>query len=193
MPFGRQQASNMIEVKSRTYHFLDEGGEMGALTRNYDWSSTPVGPVDQWPQSLRTMVDVILHSHTPMFLWWGEDLIQFYNDAHRPSFGANGKHPRALGQRAADCWPEIWHIIQPLIATVRQGGAVWRENELIPSFRNGQLEDIYWTFGYSPVRNESGEIAGVLVVCNEKTKQVKTLQKIEENERMMSSIVLHAP
>lgn len=183
----------MIEVESRTYHFLDGGEEMGELTRNYDWSSTPVGPVDQWPQSLRTMVDVILHSHTPMFLWWGEDLIQFYNDAYRPSFGQNGKHPAALGQRAADCWPEIWHIIQPLIETVRQGGAVWLEDELIPSCRNGQLEDIYWTFGYSPVRDESGEIAGVLVVCNEKTKQIKTLQKIEESERMMSSIVLHAP
>ena len=75
---------------------------MGELTRQYDWSHTPVGPVDLWPQSLRTMVDVILHSDVPMFLWWGEDLIQFYNDAYRPSFGVNGKHPAALGQRAAD-------------------------------------------------------------------------------------------
>ena len=166
---------------------------MGELTRQYDWSHTPVGPVDLWPQSLRTMVDVILHSDVPMFLWWGEDLIQFYNDAYRPSFGVNGKHPAALGQRAADCWAEVWHIIQPLIEKVLEGGSVWREDQLIPSFRNGKLDDLYWTFGYSPVRDESGKIAGVLIVCNEKTKQVKTLQRIEESERMMSSIVLHAP
>ena len=83
--------------------FLKGGGELGKLTRNYDWSSTSVGPVEGWPQSLRTTVGVILHSGFPMFLWWGEDMIQFYNDAYRPSLGDTGKHPTALAQNAKDC------------------------------------------------------------------------------------------
>lgn len=183
----------MIEVKSKIYPFLEGGGELGSLTRKFDWASTPVGPVEEWPQSLRTMVDVILHSGVPMFLWWGEEMIQFYNDAYRPSLGNNGKHPGALGQRGVDCWPEIWPIIKPLIDRVNQGGSTWSENQLIPIYRNGKIEDVYWTFGYSPVRDESGKIKGVLVVCNETTEQVRAINQIEKSEKMLRSIVLHAP
>ena len=183
----------MILQKSVPYHFLEGGGEMGELTRNFDWSMTPLGDFNQWPQSLRTVVDAILHSEFPMFLWWGEDMIQFYNDAYRPSLGDQGKHPKALGQRGEECWPEIWHIIKPLIDRVRKGGATWSEDQLIPIYRNGKIEDVYWTFGYSPVRDESGTITGILVICNETTEQVNTLQKIEGSERTLRSIVLHAP
>lgn len=183
----------MLGAKLKTHQFLAGGGEMGALIRAYDWASTPLGPVEQWPQSLRTMVDVILHSHVPMFLWWGDDMIQFYNDAYRPSLGKEGKHPVALGQRGEECWPEIWPIIKPLIDQVREGGATWSEDQLIPIFRNGKIEDVYWTFGYSPVRDESGAIGGILVVCNETTRQVNALKKTEESEEMLRSIILHAP
>lgn len=183
----------MIEVESKSYQFLEGGGEMGALTRNFDWASTPVGPVDEWPQSLRTMVDVILHSEVPMLLFWGEQMIQIYNDAYRPSLGNNGKHPTALGQRGEECWPEIWPIIKPLIDRVNGGGATWSQNQLIPIFRNGRIEDVYWTFGYSPVRDESGKIKGVLVVCNETTEQVKAIKQIETSEGTLRSIILHAP
>ena len=183
----------MMETDSTTYRFLEGGGEMGALMRSYGWSRSPLGPPVQWPQSLRTIVDVILHSQVPMLLWWGDELIQFYNDAYRPSLGENGKHPRALGQTAKECWPESWHIITPLIDRVRNGGRVWSEDRQIPICRNGKIEDGYWTFGYSPVRDESGSIAGVLVICNETTKQVHALQKIAESERTMRAIVLHAP
>lgn len=151
------------------------------LTRQYDWSPTPLGDPVQWPQPLRTVVGMILSSKFPMFLWWGEDLIQFYNDAYRPSMGNNGKHPLALGQKGVDCWPEIWGIIYPLIRQVlTTGEATWSEDQLIPIYRNGKIEDVYWTFGYSPVRGEDGNIEGVLVVCNETTEKVRTLQRIEE-------------
>jgi PAS domain S-box-containing protein len=183
----------MIELKSKTYDFLQGGGELGKFTRSFDWSTTSAGPVDEWPQSLRTIVDVILHSEVPMFLWWGDDMVQFYNDAYRPSLGDKGKHPGALGQKGVECWPEIWPIIKPLINRVREGGATWSEDQLIPIYRNGRIEDVYWTFGYSPVRDESGRIAGVLVICNETTKQVKALQKREESEKTLRSIVMHAP
>ena len=81
-----------------------------------------------------------------MFLWYGEEMIQFYNDAYRPSLGNNGKHPTALGQKAVDCWPEIWTIIFPLIQQVRNTGqSTWSEDQLIPIYRNGKIEDVYWT------------------------------------------------
>ncbi|MDQ2656490.1 MAG: PAS domain-containing protein, partial [Bacteroidota bacterium] len=183
----------MIELKEKTYHFLEGGGEMGELTRSRDWSRSSVGPIEQWPQSLRTIVDVILHSRAPMLLWWGEDLIQFYNDAYRADLGYEGKHPKALGQKGEECWPEAWHTLKPLIDEVLAGGAIWREDQLIPVFRNGKVDDGYWTFSYSPVRDESGKITGVLVVLNETTRQVRSMEKMEQSERAMRSIVLHAP
>jgi len=183
----------MIEEKSKIYHFLRGGGDMGRLTREFNWNETSLGPVNSWPQSLRTMVDVILHSEVPMLLWWGDDLIQFYNDAYRPSLGDNGKHPGALGQKGIECWPEIWPIIKPLIDRVREGGATWSTDQLIPIYRNGKIEDVYWTFGYSPVRDENGSITGVLVVCNETTTAVKAIQKVEESEQTLRSVLLNAP
>src|SRR5215203_5641652 len=92
---------------------LSGGGEMGQLIRSHDWSDTPVGPVQFWPQSLLTTLSIVINSQFPMFLWWGTELIQFYNDAYRPSLGVTGKHPSALGQKADECWPEIWNIIKP--------------------------------------------------------------------------------
>jgi PAS domain S-box-containing protein len=170
-------------VSVRNYAFLEGGGEMGELTRKFDWSETPLGPVDEWPQSLKTTLGIVLHSGFPMFLWWGEELIQFYNDAYRPSLGDNGKHPKALGQRGVECWPEIWHIIYPLILQVKTTGeSFFLEDQLIPIYRNGKLEDVYWTFSYSAVYGEGGEIAGVLVVCHETTRKVETHRRLEETK-----------
>ncbi len=92
--------------------WLEGGGDAGALVRSLDWSSTPLGPIASWPPSLRATVGTVLHSRHPMFLWWGPELIQIYNDAYVPSFG-KGKHPAAMGQRGKDCWQEIWPIIGP--------------------------------------------------------------------------------
>src|SRR5688572_20850607 len=106
--------------------FLEGGGELGELTRSFDWSKTSVGSPENWPQSLRTTISIVLNSKFPMFVWWGEDLVQFYNDAYRPSLGNEGKHPKALGQTGVECWPEIWPIIKPLIDQVLAGGeATW--------------------------------------------------------------------
>ena len=174
--------------------FLADGGEMGGLTRAFDWSTTGLGPAASWPQSLRTAVSIILSAKAPMFLWWGADLIQFYNDAYRPSLGNAGKHPAALGQRGADCWPEIWPTIHPLIAQVRAGGeATWNEDQLIPIYRNGQLEDVYWTFGYSPVNDESGHVGGVLVICTETTAKVLAHQQQQEQQARLHGLFEQAP
>ncbi|MBC7450294.1 MAG: hypothetical protein H7259_02270 [Cytophagales bacterium] len=125
------------------YGMITGNNEMAQRTRDFNWSETQVGSPEQWPESLRTIINILLNSKFPMFLWWGEDLIQFYNDAYRPSLGNNGKHPAALGQKGEDCWPEIWPVIKPLIDQVLAGGeATWSEDQLIPIYRNGKLEDV---------------------------------------------------
>ncbi len=152
--------------------FLNGGGVCGALARATDWARTPLGPPDRWPLSLKVVTAILLNSRQPMFLWWGEDLIQIYNDAYLPSFGI-GKHPAAMGQGGAECWQEIWPIIWPQIDDVmRRGKPSWHEDALVPIFRNGRIEDVYWTYGYSPVLNDEGSIGGTLVVCTETTRRV---------------------
>ena len=168
----------------QTYGFLTGGGEMGERTRQYDWAKTSIGSPDHWPKSLRSTVATILSSRFPMFLWWGQDLIQFYNDAYRPSLGNEGKHPTALGQKGKDCWPEIWDIIYPLISQVLSTGeATWSEDQLVPIYRNGAIEDVYWTFGYSPVRNDEDKISGVLVICTETTQKVNYLRELTDSKK----------
>jgi len=154
---------------------FDGPGEMRALCRAFDWSSTPLGPSASWPQSLRTIAGMLLASRNPMFLWWGPELIQIYNDAYRPSFGAEGRHPRALGMRGRECWTDIWEAIGPQIEQVMTTGeATWHEDQYLPIERNGRLEDVWWTYSYSPVYDEQGRIAATLVVCQETTKRVES-------------------
>jgi PAS domain-containing protein len=168
---------------------------MGELTRNYDWSTTSVGTPDCWPQSLRTTVSIILNAQFPMLLFWGPELIQFYNDAFRPSMGREGgKHPAALGNPGADTWSEVWLTVNTLICRVLTGEeCTWRENQLIPIDRNGQLEEVYWTFSYSPVLDDGGQIAGVLVVCQETTRQVIAQQQLEQSEDRFRRLIEQAP
>lgn len=174
-----------------SYKFLQGSGEMNLLTQSFDWSKTSLGPPDKWQQSLRTSVNIVLNSKIPMFLWWGENLIQFYNDAYRPSFGNNGKHPAALGQYGEECWPEIWHTIKPMIdRVIVKGENLLSDNQLIPIYRNGKLEDVYWKFSYSPVLNDEDMITGVLVVCEETTQTVE--ESIAKKELKYHTALLEA-
>jgi signal transduction histidine kinase/ActR/RegA family two-component response regulator len=152
--------------------WLEGGGAAGAAARAKDWSKTPLGPVESWPASLKAIVGLMLNSRHPMFLWWGPELVQIYNDAYLPSFGA-GKHPAAMGQRGEDCWPEIWPIIYPQIDDVMsRAKASWNEDRLVPVGRGDRIEEAYWTYGYSPVFSEARKVGGTLVVCTETTARV---------------------
>ena len=120
-----------------------------------------------------------------MFLFWGDDLTCFYNDAFRPSLGVEGKHP-AIGKKGREVWAEIWDFIGPLIYSVLETGKpVWFENQLVPFYRNGQMEDIYWTFSYSLLTNDEGKPGGVLVTCVETTEAVLGRKKIEESQNQL--------
>lgn len=163
-------------------------GEMADLTRAFDWSQTPVGPIEYWPESLLITVNTLLASRHPMFLWWGDDLVQFYNDAYRPSIGAD-KHPSALGQNGIDCWPEIWPIIGPQIeAVMTHGEASWHEDQLVPIMRDGKLEDVWWTYGYSPIRDSAGVIRGTLVVCIETTRRFLAEQRQHASQEQYKAL-----
>ncbi|WP_353720488.1 PAS domain-containing protein [Dyadobacter sp. 676] len=180
-------------TNDQVFHFIQGGGEMGALTRSFDWSKTAIGPPDQWQQSLRTTLGIVLHSAFPMFLFWGEDFICFYNDAFRPSLGTEGKHP-ALGKRGEEVWPEIWGFIGPLLRQViTTGEPVWFEDQLVPFSRNGRIEDIYWTFSYSPVYDDSGVINGVFMTCTETTRKVLLINHLRDSERQFQNLVADAP
>ena len=167
--------------------FLAGGGEMGALTRAYDWSANPLGTPEHWPQSLRTALRILLNTNHPMFIWWGPKLIQFYNDAYRQTMGPE-RHPGALGQGGRECWAEIWHVIGPQIEQVMSGGgATWHENQLVPVTRHGKLEQVYWTYGYSPI-DEGDSVGGVLVVCRDVTKEYLSAVALREREAELARV-----
>ena len=162
-----------------THTFLSGGGEMGQRIREYDWDNSPLGNPSSWAQALKLTVRLMLSSGHPMFIWWGPDLIQFYNDGYRASIGSD-RHPAAIGQQGKICWAEIWPIIGPQIDTVMRGeGSVWRENALVPITRDGKLEDVYWTYTYDPIYDEDApnHVGGVLVIVAETTRHVLEQQR----------------
>ena len=163
--------------------FLTGGGAMGEHIRVYPWAHTPLGEPQFWPQGLRTAVRVLLTTQHPMFIFWGHEHACLYNDAYSRSLGPE-KHPAILGAPGRASWQEIWPIIGPQIEQVMRGeGATWHENQLVPIIRHGELQDVYWTYGYSPI-DEPGfphGVGGVLVVCTETTEQVLAKQRLSPN------------
>ena len=167
------------EKQVEDYPFLKNTAELGELIVNYDWSRTCIGEMDNWSEGLKINLANILHSAFPMFLFWGEDFLCFYNEAFRPSLGANGKHP-AIGKKAIVVWGEIWHIVGPLIQKVFVTHEPVRfEDQLVPFYRNGKVEDIYWTFCYSPAFGNDNQVNGVLVTCMETTQYVLDRKRIK--------------
>ncbi|MFD2570568.1 PAS domain-containing protein [Spirosoma soli] len=159
------------------YPFLS-GGEMGKLMRSTAWSKSSLGDPDTWPQSLQTLLTVVLNSRLPMCLFWGPELICFYNDAYQPCF----KDTRVLGQRAENAWAEKWADVKPIIDQLLAGGPViQKEAQLTPVYHNGKAETAYWTVCYSPVSNEAGQPYGVLITCTETTKPEEVLHHPDES------------
>ncbi|HZU85129.1 MAG TPA: ATP-binding protein, partial [Polyangiaceae bacterium] len=151
---------------------LAGGGEMGALMRSFDWTRTKLGPVASWPQSLRTAVSIMLDSAFGMVVAWGPEFIFLYNDRYRPVLGAT-KHPSAMGKRTCDVFPEVWDFVGPLFEKTRRGESVALDDVLLPLDRNGYLENCYFTLSYSPIRDESGGVGGMLAVVAETTQRVE--------------------
>lgn len=158
---------------------------MTALVREKDWSKTPLGPIEHWPQSLTTAVDIALACSFPMAVLWGPDLIQIYNDGYREIMAA--KHPSGLGQATRECWPEGWRLSEPIYAHVRSGETVTFEDSLYPTTRHGYLEDAWFTLCYSPIHDEADEVGGILVTAFETTQRLQA-----EAERKRAQATKHA-
>ena len=159
-------------------------GTMGKLIRSHDWSQTSVRAIENWSSSLKTAVSIMLSSRFPMFIWWGQDeSINFYNDAYIPILGA--RHPDALGQPAYEIWAEVWDTLSPQIEGVlKEGKAYWNEDYHVILHRNGYQEETYFTFSYSPIFSETGDIAGIFCAITEEThrvlndRRIKTLREL---------------
>jgi PAS domain S-box-containing protein len=188
--------------------FLVGGGEMGERIREKDWSSTPLGPIEQWPQSLRTVVRIMLTSRQPIWIGWGPELIKLYNDPYKTIVG--GKHPQALGQPAAVVWREIWDAIGPRLQTVMQENeGTYDEALLLIMERYGYQEETYYTFSYSPVPGDQGGVGGIICANTDDTarvigeRQLKLLralaseaaaaQTVEEACRLSANSLQHNP
>jgi signal transduction histidine kinase/DNA-binding NarL/FixJ family response regulator len=151
--------------------FLTGAGEVGALMRAMDWSQTPLGPVQDWPQSLRTAVSICLHSRFELFIWWGPQLTMVYNDAYRQTLAS--KHPWAMGKPGSVVWSEIWPIIGPMLHRVLETGeATWSDDLRLILERHGYPEETFHTFSYSPILDESGGIGGVFTAVSQTTERV---------------------
>jgi PAS domain S-box-containing protein len=157
-----------------------DGGRVGELMRSHDWSQSPLGPPSGWPQSLRSVVGLLLRSRFPMFVAWGKDLGFLYNDPYAEILGA--KHPTAIGRRFYDIWSEIWSDISPLIDAAMTGQATYREDLPLLMNRKGYEEQTWFTFSYSPVRDEAGKVAGMFCACSETTQRVLAERALRDSE-----------
>ncbi len=181
-----------MKKSSSDFSFLQGNGEVVELIRSYNWSASSLGSPDQWPQSLRTAVSIVVHSKFPMTLFWGPDYILFYNDAFRPGLGNQGKHP-AIGKKACDVLTENWPLIKSILDKILTGGeSSWLEEQLRPVYRNGKTENVYWTFSHSAVIDERGRPAGVLAIGSETTDKVDTIQKLRVSNERFENLVREA-
>jgi signal transduction histidine kinase len=148
-------------------NWLVDGGQMGQVIRSMDWSRSPLGPMAGWPQSLRTTVGLCLASNFPISLVWGPRHVQIYNDGYWPICGA--KHPGSMGQDFTECWASAWPVIGEAFERARGGTTSFLEDQRMFLDRNGYLEETFFTFSFSPIRDESGGVGGLFHPVTETT------------------------
>jgi PAS domain S-box-containing protein len=195
-PASPEQAAGPDDAVARLLG--TRGGEMGRRIRAHDWAGTAVGPVATWPAALRVAVRLVLEAEQPMLALWGPELVIFYNDAYRPSLGDTpDRHPGALGARARDFWRDSWSIVGADIeAVLAGGGAVFHRDIRVPVVRDGGWSDAWWTYGLTPLRDDDGAAAGVLVTGLEVTESVLAGaardEAIERQRRQLATIAVNA-
>jgi PAS domain S-box-containing protein len=157
--------------------WLVGGGAMGDLMRSKPWQGTPLGPIENWPQSLKVTAGICISSRFDLIVWWGPELIMLYNDSYCRTLGE--KHPRALGTPGREVYPEIWDVIGPMLRHVLETGeATWSADLLLLLERNGYPEETYHTFSYTPIRDEHGQVVGVITPVTETTDEVISQRRL---------------
>jgi len=155
---------------TRSDAWLVGGGEMGKVVRSMDWSKTPLGPIESWPQSLRTTVSLCLASNFPISIAWGPEHVQIYNDGYWPICGA--KHPGSMGQDFSECWASAWPAIGQAFERALAGETSFLEDQRMFLDRNGYLEETFFTFSFSPIRDETGGVGGLFHPVTETTSKM---------------------
>lgn len=156
------------------------GQETARIVLEKDWSSHPLGSPESWSIVLISHLNTIFNSRQPCFLFWGEEAYCFYNDGYIPILG-NEKHPAAMGNKAISIWKEIWtNYTYPQFRQAFSGNPTWNEDHFIPISRNGEIVEAYFTYGYTPIFGENGEVAGVLVTAVETTEKVVAVNQLEQ-------------
>ncbi|MBD6616134.1 PAS domain S-box protein [Komarekiella sp. 'clone 1'] len=179
----------MTEAKAANSNDLfARGGEMGALMRSLDWSQLPLGAVENWSSSLKTALSICLNSRFPMVIWWSKELVLLYNDAWQPILGT--KHPQALGRPGKEIWAEIWDIIGVQLESVlTTGQATWSDDMLLLVDRYGYVEEAYFTYSYSPIFLETGEVGGAFTAVTETTRRVIGERRLSTLRELAASTV----
>ena len=190
MPLGSFESSDVYPHQPPLF---SGGGEVAELIHHYDWSHHPLGDPQQWSSCLVSSLRLMLHAHSPMFIWWSKGLYMFYNDAYLPALGQN--HPQALGRPAAKVWESVWESYEKLAEGVMQGqGTHSFDEQLVPLDRKGFWEETYWNFSYNPMLDEAGQVRGIFGISQEVTRRViserrlKTLKALT-NQTLMSTVV----
>jgi PAS domain S-box-containing protein len=162
--------------------------QMASLVRAYDWSSTPLGGIESWSESLLCSVNLMLACAFPSLIFWGRELVQLYNDAFIPLLAE--RHPSGLGQTAQECWSDAWQIVGPnLYRVMDDRETVYHENTIVPIVRNGKLQDIRWTYSYSPIFASGGDVLGVLAICQDITREANSAQELRESETRAARVL----
>lgn len=167
--------------------WLEGNSEMAARIRAHDWAATSLGPVEGWPVALRHTVELLLAHPLPMALLWGPDHIHLYNDDYAATLGQ--KHPASLGRPLHDLWPELEHLNRPVFDRVHGGEAVLFEDALYPSARHGAMQDGWYLVAHSPVRDDQGKVAGILVTVFDKTEQREAERRLLATEELQAFLL----
>ena len=157
--------------------FLQGGGRMGAAILAFDWAQTSVGPLESWPVSLKAVVQMAVQSRQPICLFWGRERNLMYNDAYAPFLGQ--REAAALGQKFEMIWSDIWADIEPIVAVALSGEGTWSDEMPLTLRRNGYDEETYWSFSYSPLYDDAGEVAGMINIASDSTATVLTRRALK--------------
>jgi PAS domain S-box-containing protein len=166
------------------FDFLAHQGELAHLIASFDWSSTSVGPVETWPQTIRTVVALMLQSPVPIVTLWGDDGVMIYNDAY--SVFAGGRHPQLLGSKVREGWPEVADFNGNVMKVVLSGRTLAYADQELILHRTGRPEQVWMNLDYSPIIDEGGKPCGVMAVVVETTDKVKAERRLRgEQDRLM--------
>ncbi len=171
--------------------FLAHGGECGALMRAKDWSKSPLGPVDRWPLSQRSAVTIMLRTKQPTFIGWGSHLISLYNDGYIPICGT--KHPEGMGLPMSELWSEIWDSLAPINEMVLRGESQWFQDLPFALGGRGTSELSYFSFSYTPLLDDDGQIAGIFCSATETTEKVRLEQRRAQELERQQRMFMQAP